>query len=112
MKMKNPLLTTLLVTLTVSAPLAWADWAQHADNYMELKVVMTENDKQVQMDKMQENMLRMHEQMHKIAEVKNPQEREKLLKQHSKMMQGMMGGCGMMGTDGKSGKMDGGMKGM
>jgi len=66
------LLTTMLVTLSVSAPLAWADWAQHVDNYMGLKAVITENDKQVQMDMTQECMLRMHEQMYKLTEVKNP----------------------------------------
>jgi len=65
---------------------------------------------------MQEDMLKMHEQMHKIMDTKNPQEREKLMQEHSKMMQDMMGGGmmghGKMGGDAKGGKMDDGMKGM
>ena len=73
---------------------------------------MTDKGKQMQMDKMQENMLRMHEQMHKIMNAKNPQERERLMQQHSKMMQDMPMMQGMMGGDAKGGKMDSGMKGM
>lgn len=70
-----------------------------------------------QKGKIQENMLRMHEQMHKIMDAKNPQEREQFLQEHSKMMQddmhmmqGMMGGHGIMDGDVKGGKMNGGMK--
>ena len=67
---------------------------------------MTDSEKQMQMDKMQEAMLRMHEQMHKIMDAKNPQEREKLMQEHTKMMQdhmhmmqGMMGKGAMMDAD-------------
>ena len=35
---------------------------------------------------MQEGMLKMHEQMHKIMDAKNPQEREQLLQAHREMM--------------------------
>ena len=55
------------------------------------------------MGKMQDNMLKMHEQMHKIMQAKDPRERERLMQEHLKTMQenmkmmgGMMGG-GMMG---------------
>ena len=84
---------------------------------------MTDNEKQMQMGKMQEAMLRMHEQMHKIMAAKNPQEREQFMQEHTKMMQdhmrmmqNMMGGGmmghGKMGGDAKCGKTDGGTKGM
>jgi hypothetical protein len=66
------------------------------------------------MDMMQENMLKMHEQMHKIMQSKDPKERERLVQEHMGMMQqqmknmhGCMGdgmmGSGMMGGDGKGG---------
>lgn len=52
------------------------------------------------MDVMQESMLKMHEQMHKIMDAKNPQEREQFMQEHREMMhqhmQSMKGG-GMMG---------------
>ena len=54
---------------------------------------------------MQESMLKMHEQMHKIMDAKNPQEREQLMQAHREMMhqhmQTMKDG-GMMGDDAKS----------
>lgn len=59
---------------------------------------MTDSEKQMQMGKMQESMLKMHEQMHKIMDAKNPQEREQLMQEHMNMMQGMMGKRAMMDT--------------
>ncbi len=57
------------------------------------------------MGMMQEGMLKMHEQMHKILDAKNPQEREQLMQAHREMMhqhmQTMKDG-GMMGGDAKS----------
>ena len=70
--MKKSLLIAVLATLPLSTPLAWAEETQHSDK-----------DKQMQMGKMQENMLRTHEQMHKIMDAKNPQERERLMQEHS-----------------------------
>ncbi|MBI3345447.1 MAG: hypothetical protein HY028_11450 [Gammaproteobacteria bacterium] len=117
--MNKSLLIAVLTTLPLSMPLAWADEAHRSDMEKTPSKAMTDQDKQIQMGKMQEHMLRMHEQMHKIMDAKNPQERERLMQEHSKMMQdgmhmkqGMMGGHGMMGGDAKDGKMDGGMKGM
>lgn len=52
---------------------------------------------------MQDNMLRMHAQMHKIMEAKDPGERSRLMKEHQQMMQEhmkMMGGHGQGGTMG------------
>lgn len=73
----------------------------------------------MQMGMMQEKMLQIHEQMHKIMQSKDAKERERLMQEHSKMMQdnmsmmqGMKGDRGMMGSDARGGKMDGGMKGM
>lgn len=110
--MKKSLLIAVLATLPLSAPLAWADEVHHSDKDKKPTMVMTDKDKQMQMGKMQENMLRMHEQMHRIMDAKNPQEREQLMQEHAKMMQDSMQMMqGMMGGDAKGGKMDGGMKG-
>jgi len=111
--MKKTILIAVLATLPLSLPLAWADEAHHADKDKKPATTMTDKDKQMQMGKMQEKMLRMHEQMHKIMDAKNPQERERFMQEHSKMMQDNMSMMqGMMGGEAKGGKMDGGMKGM
>lgn len=60
---------------------------------------------------MQESMLKMHEQMHKIIDAENLQERERLMQEHREMlhqhMQAMKGGetmgQGMRGDDAKNG---------
>lgn len=55
---------------------------------------------------MQESMLKMHEQMHKIMDAKNPQERERLMYEHRHMMHQHMQAKkdgGMMGGNAKSG---------
>ncbi|MDO8705171.1 MAG: hypothetical protein Q7J84_09520 [Sulfuricaulis sp.] len=110
--MKKSLLIAILATLPLSTPLAWAEEAHHSDQDKKSATTMTDKDKLMQMGMMQEKMLRMHEQMHKIMQSKDTKERERLMQEHLKMMQdnmsmmqGMMGG-GMMGQ----GKMDGGMK--
>lgn len=68
-----------------------------------------------QMGQMQQHMLRMHEQMHKIMQTKDAQERDRLMQEHRQMMRehmktmhgdkGMMDhgqmGHGKMGDDGK-----------
>lgn len=58
------------------------------------------------MGMLQESMLKMHEQMHKIMDAKNPQERERLMQEHREIMhrhmQAMKDGD-MMGGDAKSG---------
>jgi len=107
--MKKLLLIAVLATLPLSLPLAWADEAHHSDKDKKPVAAMTDKDKQMQMGKMQEHMLQMHEKMHKIMDAKNPQEREKLMQEHAKMMQDNM--RMMHGMGAKGGKMDGGMKG-
>lgn len=136
--MKKSLLIALLAVLPLSAPLARADSTHHTDKDSKSAMPMTEKNKQMEMGKMQENMLKMHTQMHKIMDAKDPQERERLMQEnmqtmkdnmqmmqmmHSKMGQGKMGGDakggnmggdtkgGNMGGDAKGGKMEG-MKGM
>lgn len=107
--MKNSLLMAALVTLSLATPLAWAEQAHHPDQDKKPATAMSDADKQMHMGKMQENMLRMHEQMHKIMNAKNPQEREQLMQEHSKMMRD---GMRMMhDMKGSHGKMDGDMKG-
>ena len=113
--MKQALLMAVLVSLPLSMPLAWADDAHHPapDKKPATATATPDQDKPMQMGKMQDNMLRMHEQMHKIMQTKDTKEREKLMQEHSKMMQDNMrmmhghGDCGMMG----SGMKDGGKKG-
>jgi hypothetical protein len=59
-----------------------------------------------QMGMMPERMLKMHEQMHKIMDAKNPQQRESLVQEHGHMLQQHMSSMkdgGMMGADAKSG---------
>lgn len=119
--MKSTLLIAVLATLPLSMPLAWAEDAHHPDQEKKSPTTMADKDKRMQMGKMQENMLRMHAQMHKIMAAKNPQERERFMQEHAKMMQdnmrmmhGMKGGGmmehGMMGGDAKGGEMGGGMQ--
>ncbi len=109
--MKKVLLTALLSTLLLSS--AWAEDAPHADKKMKPSTAMTDKNQKMNMDKMQENMLRMHEQMHKIMQSSDVKERVALMEAHSKMMQESMRmmhgmkGDEMMGHD----KMNGGMKG-
>lgn len=111
--MKKSILIAVLATLPFSTPLAWAEEAHHSDQDKKPATAMTGKDKQMQMGMMQEKMLRMHEQMHKIMQSKDAKERERLMQEHSKMMQDYMPMMqGMMGSDAKGGKMDGGMKGM
>ena len=110
--MKKSLLIAVLATLPLFTPFAWAEEAHHSDQDKKPATTMTEKDKQMQMGKMQENMLRKHEQMHKIMDAKNPQERVRLLQEQSKMMQGMIGCREMMSDNVNGGKMDSGMKGM
>jgi hypothetical protein len=58
------------------------------------------------MGMMQEGMLKIHEQMHKIMDAKNPQERERLMQTQRELMrqhmQSMKDG-GMMDSDANSG---------
>jgi len=51
---------------------------------------------------MQENMIKMHEQMHKIIDAKDPAEREHLMQEQQKTMQEHMKQMGA-GMDGKMG---------
>ena len=117
--MKKSFLIAALVTLPLSLSQAWAEETHHTDKDKKPAAAMTDKDKQMQMSKMQENMLKMHEQMHKIMDAKNPQERDQLMQAHAKMMQDgmqmmktMMGGHEMMGSDAKGSMMDGGGMGM
>ena len=113
--MKKALLIAALATLPLATSLTWADETHHTGQDQKPAMAMTDKDKQMQMNKMQENMLRMHEQMHKIMQSTDPKEREKLMQEHAKMMHSMKGGGmmehGTMGGNSKGGKMDGGMKG-
>lgn len=106
--MKNAALVSFLFVLPLSLTFAWADDAHHPEKAKKPAATTPEKGQPMQMGMMQDNMLRMHEQMHKIMDAKTPEERERLMQEHSKMMQDNMQMMqGMMG-----GKMGGGMKGM
>ena len=108
--MKKSILIAILATLSFSTPLIWAEEAHHPDQDKKSATTMTDKDKQMQMGKMQGQMLGMHEQMHKIMQSKDSKEREKLMQEHAKMMQDHMSMMhGMMGGDAKGGMMKGGM---
>lgn len=105
--MKKLILIAVLATLPLSLPLTWADDTHHANKDKEQTPAMTAKDQQVQMEKMQEHMLTMHAQMHKIMDAKSPEERKQLMEEQIKMMQDRKQEMkGMMG-----GKMDADMKG-
>lgn len=107
--MKNSILIAALASLSLSMPLVWAhDGHHHADK--KTATATTAKDKQMRMEKMQEHMLQMHAQMHKIMDAKTPEERKQHMDEHLKMMQDKM--HSMMGHHPKCGKMEGGMKGM
>lgn len=108
--MKKALLIAVLAILPLSTSLVLADDAHHSDKAKKPATAMTDNEKQMQMGKMQETMLRMHEQMHKIMDAKTLQEREQLKQEHAKMMQDHMQMMqGMMGGKMGPGKMGGSM---
>ncbi len=73
---------------------------------------MTDKDKSMKMVKMQEKMLAMHEQMHKIMDAKTPQEREILMQEHEKMMQDNMRMMKGMSDSDSKGSMNDKMKKM
>jgi hypothetical protein len=110
MKQLSIALITSLTTLLVSVPLH-ADEAHHKDDPKKSVVAPAQPpaaaasaDREKRMQGMQMNMIKMHEQMHKIMQAKDPKERQRLMQEHLKMMQDhmkMMGGNmgGMMGGD-------------
>ena len=108
-----------LLGFALTVPVAFSDDAHHPDQKgatpkaapMNAKAPAAK-DAGMPMGMMQDNMLKMHEQMHKVMQAKDPKERDKLKQEHMRMMQeqmkmmnnGMMG-PGMMGGDGKGGMM-------
>ena len=121
--MKTSMLVVVTVAAALSAPGAYADDTHHPDkkgapakSAAVKDVAKAPMAKGMPMGMMQEKMLKMHEQMHKIMQAKDPKERDKLMQKHMQMMQEhmkMMGGMkgdgmmgpGMMGGDGKGGMM-------
>lgn len=105
---KNKSVLVLLAALSLTTIAAPAEEAHHQDRPGAATGAATPG-KEKNMATMQEQMLNMHAQMHKIMDAKSPQEREKLMQEHSAMMHkhmeamrgGMMSGGGM--TNKKSG---------
>lgn len=100
---KKSLMFSAIATLSLSAPAALAE--NHMHGHATPAKPMTEKAQQMQMGKMQENMLQMHEQMHKIQDAKNPQERDRLMQEQRKSMQERMNM--MREMKGEGGNMDG-----
>lgn len=103
--MKALFIIATLTTLPLSLSQAWAEELQLSD--MSNKPAATSMDKDKHSGMTQEKMLLMHEQMHKIIDAKNPQEREQLMQAHAKMMRDMKGSHENMGGDTKGSKTDG-----
>jgi hypothetical protein len=116
--MKTSILAVVIASTAFCVQGVYADDAHHPDKKgapaKDAKAPMA---KGMPMGMMQDKMLKMHEQMHKIMQAKDPKERDKLMQEHAQMMQeqmkmmgGMMGngmmGPGMMGGDGKGGMTD------
>lgn len=105
--MRNLPLAVVVVVLGLSGPVAWAVDEHHpeqkgaAGKPTASSAAATAGMGGAQMQKMQDTMLKMHEQMHKIMQAKDPKERERLKQDHMKMMQEHMsmmhGPGGMMG---------------
>lgn len=102
--MKTSILIAVTAAAALSVPGAYADDAHHPDKKgVPAKDAKAPMAKGMPMGMMQDKMLKMHEQMHKIMQAKDPKERDKLMQEHMQMMQEHMK---MMG-----GGMDGGMMG-
>lgn len=89
MKMHLHALAIALVSLAMPAAHA-QDTGAHADHAPQTEKApgIAEFDKQVA--KMQEQMSKMHDEMLKIQQTQDPQERQRLMKEHESSMQSMM----------------------
>ena len=82
------------------------DHAAHHPGADQSQATPAQDDKAaMKMDKMQEKMKTMQEQMGKIHSAKDPQERQKLMKEHMQSMQEGMKMMGGMGAGMKGGDM-------
>lgn len=100
--MKRSLIIASFLTLPWTASVAWA--ANDTPGMSGGKRSMTTNDESMQGGMMQDHMLLMHKKMHQIDEAKNPQERERLMKEHAQMMQDHMQGVHDMKSGQKRGQ--------
>ena len=97
--MKHTALTTpiALAAFLAAVPAAFAMDDHHHGGKMAGKAGAMDDK---QLAQRQQHMLRMHEQMHKIMQAKDAQERERLTQEHRQMMrehmQAMHGDKGMM----------------
>lgn len=104
----------LILTTAVSFALSTSAVLAVGDHHPEQKGAQVKG-AGMPMGKMQDNMLKMHEQMHKIMQAQDSKERERLMEEHQNMMQehmkmmgggmGEMMGPGTMGGGGKGGTM-------
>jgi len=104
--MRKQSLMVLAVSLTLAAGVAMAAEEHHPAQKGAAPASGAGMDGK-QMSMMQDHMLKMHEQMHKIMQAKDAAERERLKQEHMKMMQehmkAMHGPGGMMGSGMPSG---------
>ncbi len=107
----NRVTFTIFLASLVAIPLAQAadeeDHAAHHPGADQSQAAPTPDDKPagMKMEKMQDKMKKMQEQMEKIHSAKDPQERQKLMKEHMLSMQEGMKMMGGMGAGMKGGDM-------
>lgn len=92
MKIRSMFATTALsISMLAAAPASAAQSQDHSGKQMGQQS-MTGNMQmdQQQMKEMQQHMLKLHDQMHKIREAKSESDRKQLEQQHLKMMQDHM----------------------
>jgi len=83
-----PLFVNALNSLDLASNLKTIpEFSGYLSRYFLENTMNNPQDMEKKMSEMQEGMLEMHAQMHKIMDAKNPQEREELVQTHQQMMQ-------------------------
>lgn len=96
---------TLFALLTASPAVLLAATPETHQDKLDV-AAMTDDEKPMQSQKMQEKMLRMHEMMHKIMQTKDGVERERLIQEHRKLIEENMRMMHSMGDSSKCGPKD------
>lgn len=102
----NKTAVALIAALSLTSTVALAEDAHHPDRPT-AKAGAAPPDKEQKMNMMQGQMLKMHEQMHKIMDTKSPQERETLMREHRDIMHKHMESMGGMKDGGMMNKKPG-----
>jgi|SRR5690349_13350898 len=100
-----------LISAVIVLLLLPAAATQAADEHHSAQAGASTQDTEKSMQSIQQDMLEMHEQMHKIMDAKDPAERQKLMQQYRKTSQQLMQDQMTHMQDGMGTKMDPGMGG-